>query len=111
MQEMNEDIGLFAQQEQEAKRQKKAELLRKEVEKAIIEVMSTQQGRKVLAWVLTQTGYKNSVSFRDPMTMAMASGKRDVGLIISEAIEALCPQSYLQMQEEEKAWMNQFKNM
>ena len=111
MQDMNEDIGLFAQQELEAKKRKKAQLLRKEVEKAIVEVMQTRQGRKVLAWVLTQTGYKNSVSFHDPLTMAMASAKRDVGLIISDAIETLCPQSYLQMQEEEKAWMNQFKNL
>ena len=111
MQNMNEDIGFFAQQELEAQRLKKAQLLRKEVEKAIIEVMSTSQGRKVLAWVLSQTGYKNSVSSRDPLTMALASGKRDVGLVISDAIETLCPQSYLQMQEEEKAWMNQFKNL
>lgn len=111
MLDMNEDIGLFARQELEAKRLKKAELLRKEVEKAIVEVMSTQQGRRVLAWVLAQTGYKNSVSFRDPMAMALASGKRDVGLTISEAIEKLCPQSYWQMQEEEKSWMNQFKNL
>ena len=108
---MNEDIGLFARQEQEEKLRKAQEAQRKELEKAIADVMSTKQGRRVMSWILSITGLKSSVTSTNPMTMAIASARRDVGISISQAIENICPESYLLMNKEEKAWMNRSKTL
>lgn len=98
---MTKDMeDFFEELEKEEERKKEAEQREKALNNDLISTMSTKQGRKSIAWILSLTGFESSVTSLDPMAMAMASARRDVGLAIKQKIKGLCPNSYSLMIEE-----------
>lgn len=65
-------------------------------------VMSTKSGRRAMAFVLNVSGFAESCSHADQHLMAIASGRRDVGIEISRRLEAICPELYDLMRKEQR---------
>ena len=62
-------------------------------------VLSTKAGRRAVAYLLSLTGLAASSSHSDPILMAIASGRRDVGLEIADALER-CRKARLEILDE-----------
>lgn len=78
----------------------KAAEARKRLDNAIKTIMATQEGRRVLSWVLGFAGLEASLSVCDSIKMAVLSGRRDVGLDISSRLRAVCPELVSLMEKE-----------
>ena len=61
------------------------------IKSSLLRVLSTREGRRVMAMVLDLTGYFGSVSQIDPIQMAVSSGRRDVGVQLYGLLEELHP--------------------
>lgn len=58
---------------------------------SLLRVLSTKDGRAVLAAVLDMAGFFRSVSQTDPITMAVSSGRRDVAVQLYALLEESHP--------------------
>lgn len=58
---------------------------------ALLRILSTKEGRMVLSMVLDITGFFGSVSQTDAITMAVSSGRRDVGVQLYALLEESHP--------------------
>lgn len=63
-------------------------------------VLSTKAGRRALSYLLSFTGLAASSSHSDPILMAIASGRRDAGLEIADALERASPELFDLMRKE-----------
>lgn len=93
--------GLFAEEDARAEEERQRRIEEKKLNSAFAGVMQTVSGRKAMAWILSLTGEKDSVTSLEPMRMMLQSARRDVGLQIRARLQAagLGEQIYL-MQEE-----------
>lgn len=67
-------------------------------------VLSTKAGRRALTYLLGFTGLAASSSHSDPILMAIANGRRDVGLEIAEALEGASPELFDLMRKEAREY-------
>ena len=84
-------------------RKKKADEVKqqqKRLDNALRSVMGTKEGRKAVSWMLGFTAQDQSISFNDSIKMAIASGRRDVGLDILSRLRAVCPELVALMDKE-----------
>lgn len=70
---------------------KKAKEKEDRLKSSLLRVLSTREGRRVMAMVLDLTGFFVSVSQIDPIQMAVSSGRRDVGVQLYALLEELHP--------------------
>lgn len=63
-------------------------------------VMASPEGRRAVRWILDTSGVDLSVSTSDPHMMAIASGRRDVGLEVLKRLKTICPESVYLMEKE-----------
>lgn len=94
--------GFFEQQEAEAERRKALKIEDEKTDADIRSVMASEQGRRVIAWILDLTGLDESISSCDAMNMALLSGRRDVGLSIVKRLFRACPSNYEQLLRERR---------
>lgn len=72
----------------------------KRLELAVKAVMGTEQGRWVMGWILDMTGWRNSATHVDSLRMAIANGRRDIGVELANAIEEITPNNFDLMMKE-----------
>lgn len=70
---------------------KKAKEKEDRLKSSLLRVLSTKEGRMVLSMVLDITGFFGSVSQTDAITMAVSSGRRDVGVQLYALLEESHP--------------------
>ena len=83
-------------------REKQLELLKETEEQELLNLINTAGGRWFLWRLLQQCGLYSSTSHLDPQRMAIASGKRDVGLWVIEKINEVDATGYLKLVNEAK---------
>ena len=83
---------IFDEMESKAALEERARQDELRLKNALQTVLSLQEGRLVFAWVLSHSSLNSSISVPDSLRMAMLSGRRDVGLEISNKLRALCPE-------------------
>lgn len=83
---------VFDEQELQAKRREQDRQNELRLKNALYSVLSAEHGQLVMAWVLSLTGQNSSISVTDALRMAVLSGRRDVGLEITNKLRALCPE-------------------
>ena len=94
------NAGIFAEEEAVEDR------ARKEAQRAVVlgesisNVMGSESGRLVMAWLLDLTGLDESVSAGNDRAMLYASAQRDLGLEIRRALRSACP-NYFELMEKE----------
>lgn len=93
--------GLFREMEAEAERTRLVEQEQIKFRNALATVLSSYEGRQVIAWVLDITGMHETCSSRDAMAMMYRSARRDVGLDIEgEILDAGLRDAYRKLVEE-----------
>lgn len=70
---------------------KKAKEKEDRLKSSLLRVLSTREGRRVMAMVLDISGFFGSVSQTDPIRMAVSSGRRDVGVQLYGLLEESHP--------------------
>ena len=70
---------------------KKAKEKEDRLKSSLLRVLSTREGRRVMAMVLDISGFFGSVSQTEPIQMAVSSGRRDVGVQLYGLLDELHP--------------------
>ena len=63
----------------------------KRMKNAVKDVLKSKNGRYLLGWILTVSGWRTSTTSSDALKMATANGRRDVGLEIANVLEGFDP--------------------
>lgn len=81
--------------------EKNKEIARLTEEADLASVLSTPQGRRFMWRVIDgKAGALNGSFSSDPLAMAFAEGRRSVGLMLVQEIQALYPERYVEMLQE-----------
>lgn len=94
------DNNPFEAYEEQQKAREQAKLEEKKLQNALRVILTTEDGRRVLSWVMALTGMGGSVSSTDALRMALASGRRDVGVEIYSTLRRLCPEALVLLTNE-----------
>lgn len=78
----NRPRGIFEEEDSLELEEKEQARQEKNLDDALAGVMSSEQGRRAMAWILSLTGEEDSTTDMDPMKMMCRSARRDVGLLI-----------------------------
>ena len=83
---IQEDEGIFAEQERIKKEAEESARREALVDAEFAKIMKSAGGRKALRWILGVAGTYGSVTSVEPYRMAILSGRRDVGLALSQRL-------------------------
>lgn len=93
-----DDYFRFLEQSDKAHKAEKDRLKRLSDDAAT--VMASKNGRRLIGRILEICRLDSPVSDRDPIVMAMLSGRRDAALEIKHLLETACPDMYDLMTKE-----------
>ena len=94
------NAGIFAEEDDREERERREEQKALILGEALSAVMSTESGRRSMAWLLELTGVDESVTASNDRAMLYASAQRDIGLEIRHRLLSACP-SYFELMEKE----------
>ena len=98
--EGDEMPDFFRMQEEAEKRRKAERDRRRQLDLDAQSVMSSKGGRRFVMRILELCRLDESVTNREPLMMAMLSGRRDAGIEVRDWIEAACPDLFDVMRKE-----------
>lgn len=98
--EDDEMPDFFRMQEEAEKRRKAEKDRRRQLDLDAQSVMSSESGRRFVMRILELCRLDESVTNREPLMMAMLSGRRDAGIEVRDWIEAACPDLFDLMRKE-----------
>lgn len=92
--------GIFGEEDKQQERFERERERLIQLKEACTKVMSTEEGRRFVAWVIELAGVEDSVTSMDPQSMLYRSAQRDLGLTLRTFLKETCPNLLKTLEEE-----------